>query len=65
VLERTTFGGFVNFFDCWFTGPVVIRRCRFEGGTNLLGNGGQSVAVQFDVPPAIEENLRNLGVDGG
>jgi hypothetical protein len=65
VLYATAFRGFVNFFDCWFRGPVVVRDCRFEGGTNLLGNRGQPYEVHFDVPPVIEDDEGNLGLDGG
>jgi hypothetical protein len=65
LLLNTTFKGFVNFFDCWFEGPVVVRGCRFEAGTNLLGNRGKPFAVQFDVPPVIEDNFGELSVDGG
>jgi hypothetical protein len=65
ALEGNTFRGFVNFFDCWFEGPVVVRRYRFEGGTNLLGNQGHPCRVTFDVPPVIEENFGDLALDGG
>jgi hypothetical protein len=65
LLADCTFRGFVNFFDCWFEGPVVVRRCHFQGGTNLLGNKGQPYEVRFDVPPVIEGNEGELGRDGG
>jgi hypothetical protein len=65
LIEDTTFEGFVNFLDCWFTGPVMVRRCRFEGGSNLLGNKGRPFAVQFDVPPVVEDDVGDLGLDGG
>src|SRR5262249_38849990 len=41
VLADTTFAAFVDFTDCWFEGPVVVQRCTFGGGTNLLGNREQ------------------------
>jgi hypothetical protein len=65
LIEDTTFAGFVNFLDCWFEGPVAVRRCRFEAGTNLLGNKGRPYEVQFDLPPVIEGNHGDLGLDGG
>lgn len=65
VLTDSIFKGFVNFFDCWFEGPVMIRRCRFEGGANLLGNKGQPCEVRFDLPPVIEDNVGALDLDGG
>jgi hypothetical protein len=63
VLVDNTFKGFVNFFDCWFEGPVEVRGCRFKGGTNLLGNQGKPFQVTFDVPPILEDNLGDLNVD--
>lgn len=64
-IEDSTFARFVNFLDCWFEGPVVVRHCRFEVGTNLLGNKGRPYEVRFDVSPVIEGNHGDLGLDGG
>lgn len=64
-LARCVFAEFVNFFDCWFEGPVVVRECRFEAGSNLLGNVGRPMQVQFDVTPVIESNVGSLDLDGG
>jgi hypothetical protein len=65
TLAGTAFEGFVNFFDCWFEGPVVVRGCRFGGGTNLLGNQGRPYGVRFDVPPDVEGNWGDLSLDVG
>lgn len=62
-LSRCVFRDFVNFFDCWFEGPVIVRGCSFERGTNLLGNVGGPAAVQFDVPPVLESNVGALDRD--
>ena len=64
-LTDSTFHKFVNFFDCWFMGPVEVQSCRFEEGTNLLGNRGESYRLQFDVAPAVESNSGNLELSGG
>lgn len=64
ALTDTVFGGFVDFYDCWFEGPVLIRRCAFEKGTNLLGNVGEPIEVSFDVPPVIEETTGDLALSG-
>jgi hypothetical protein len=64
VFDRSEFGGFVNFFDCWFEGPVLILASRFSKGTNLLGNIGQPFAVRFDVLPEIRETAGELARDG-
>jgi len=63
VLAESTFTAFVDFTDCWFEGPIVVRRCTFEGGTNLLGNRERPYRVTFDVAPVLEENRGQLDLD--
>jgi hypothetical protein len=58
------FRDFVNFFDCWFKGEVVIADNDFEGGTNLLGNKMAAFSAQFDIQPRIENNKGPLDLDG-
>lgn len=65
ILNDCTFADFVNFFDCWYPGPVDIRRCHFVAGTNLLGNVNQPFVTSFDLPPLIEDNTGTLSMDGG
>ena len=65
ILKSTRFDGFVNFFDCWYEGPFIVRDCNFNGGTNLLGNKGQSYEVQFDVPAVIEGTIGKLDQNEG
>lgn len=60
-----SFEKFVNFFDCWFEGPVEVSRCKFKCGTNLLGNQNHPCRVTFDVAPIIEQNEGVLTLDGG
>lgn len=50
----TQFNGFVDFEDCWFTGPVQLRNVSFNAGTNLLGNANSPVSAKFDVGPELE-----------
>jgi hypothetical protein len=64
-LVDSRFRGFVNFFDCQYDGPLVVRRCHFDGGTNLLGNVGQPFVVGFAVPPIVEDTTGDLLRDGG
>ena len=63
LFTECRFGDFVDFSDCWFQGPVLITRCAFDAGSNLLGNHGRPYAVKFDVPPTIDANSGNLGID--
>ncbi len=53
LFERVKFNKFVDFFDCWFRGPVVFRNVEFLEGTNLLNE--EHGWVSFDVPPVLEE----------
>ena len=64
ALKDTVFHEFVNFLDCTFDGPVEIRGCRFEKGTNLLGNRGQPYAAQFRAPLVLDGNERRMDIDG-
>jgi hypothetical protein len=63
VLSATTFKAFVDFADCQFEGPVLVRKCAFEAGTNLLGNRERPDRVQFAVPPVLTDNRGRLDLD--
>lgn len=65
VLNTCTFTHFVNFFDCWYLGPVLIRSCHFDAGSNLLGNVDQPFVTSFEIPPVIAGNTGTLSIDGG
>lgn len=56
----TQFNGFVDFEDCWFTGPVQLRNVSFDAGTNLLGNADSPVTARFDVAPELENVVGEL-----
>lgn len=64
ALRDTVFHEFVNFLDCFFDGPVEIRGCRFEKGTNLLGNRGQPYAAQFRALRVLDGNEGRMDIDG-
>lgn len=49
----TRFDSFVDFEDCWFTGPTRFENVIFTQGTNLLGNQNTPVAVSFDFVPEL------------
>jgi len=63
ALVDTTFHGFANFCDCLYTGPFVLKKCRFDKGTNLLGNQGRWSQVRFDETCVIEDNTGKLDID--
>ncbi len=52
LFGRVKFHKFVDFFDCWFKGPVILRNVEFLEGTNLLD--GEHGWVTFEVPPVLE-----------
>jgi hypothetical protein len=62
-LVECEFGGFADFEDDWFEGPVLIRRCGFRSGANLLGMIGRPCQVRFDIEPVIESNIGALDRD--
>jgi hypothetical protein len=61
---NSQFLDFVNFFDCWFKGEVIILDNEFAGGTNLLGNKNEPFRVHFDIEPRIENNKGRIDLDG-
>jgi hypothetical protein len=63
TITDTGFDGFVDFEDCWFTGPVVVRNSTFRVGTNLLGNMETPVNVSFDFLPAISDTVGDLNIN--
>ncbi len=60
-LEGNVFKEFVNFFDDWFEGPVVVKDNKFEKGTNLLST---TQMVTFDVAPEISGNSGEINIEG-
>lgn len=63
LFTNCTFHGFVDTEDAWFQGPVMISKCRFIKGTNLLSNKGQPNATHFDVIPVITDNEGTLDLN--
>jgi len=59
------FSNFVNFFDCYFIGPFIMKNNIFKKGTNLLGNKGEQYEVTFETEPKIENIKGNLELNGG
>jgi len=60
LIKENRFRGFVNFFDCWFTGEISIYNNTFENGTNILS---KEQLVSFDIPVLIENNVGDLGIE--
>jgi len=64
IIRNTTFHGYVDLEDARFEGPFEMTNCRFDKGTNLLGNQKKPTNVKFDVPPVINGNTGRLDLDG-
>ena len=65
LIQNSKFHKFVNFFDCWYEGPFILKNCELVEGTNLLGNKNTSTPVSFDICPIIENNKGDLYLNGG
>jgi hypothetical protein len=67
LFERVKFHQFVDFWDCWFKGPIFFRDVEFAEGTNLLAE--KEGYVEFEFPPVLEnvkgtlDEPRNLPED--
>ena len=61
---NNTFYGFVNFIDCVFNGPVVLKYNNFNKGSNLLGNKNKSYCTVFDFEPELYKNKGEIDLDG-
>lgn len=60
IFKENIFKGFVNFFDCWFTGEVSIHNNTFEIGTNVLS---KKQLISYDAPTTIDNNIGDMGVE--
>ncbi len=61
-MTNNNFGGFMNFFDCWYENEVEIMNNKFHKGTNLLGIV-HGILVSFDIEPVIKDNVGQLDFD--
>ena len=60
VIRNNQFKGFVNFFDCWFTGEVYIKGNVFDKGTNICSN---NQLVSSDIPMRLALNAGELTIE--
>ncbi|MFI4859648.1 MAG: hypothetical protein ACIAXF_03085 [Phycisphaerales bacterium JB063] len=63
TITNTRFMSFVDFEDCWFTGPLRLENVEFVQGTNLFGNQKTPMAVQFDFGPELVAVKGDLDID--
>ena len=54
------FMNFVNFFDCWFTGELILENNTFEKGSNICSKGQ---LVSFDLPVRSSDDIGDLSID--
>ena len=60
IIRNSQFNGFVNFFDCWFTGEIAICNNTFRRGTNILS---KNQLVSFDIPLYLDNNVGDISVE--
>jgi len=60
IIKNNEFQDFVNFFDCWYEGPVIITDNNFQKGTNLMS---KEQLLTFDVPPQVSNNQGSLNIE--
>jgi len=60
LIKNNTFFDFVNFFDCWYNGEIVIRDNKFLKGTNIES---QKQYISFDVVPQIFNNTGQTNIE--
>jgi len=59
----SNFESFVDFEDCWFTGPLHVENVVFAAGTNLLGNNNTPMEVEFKTTPVFTNVTGKLDTD--
>jgi hypothetical protein len=57
---NSTFLGFVNFFDCWYTGEVSISKNDFVKGTTIASH---KQLITFDFPLELLNNNGRLDIE--
>ncbi|MCD7935628.1 MAG: hypothetical protein LUG98_02075 [Tannerellaceae bacterium] len=60
IMRNNIFHGFFHFFDCVFSGEVLIENNIFMQGSDLLGNQQTSTKTLFQVLPVIRNNQGRL-----
>jgi hypothetical protein len=60
LIAQCRFLGFVNFFDCWYQGEVVIRANLFSKGTNIAS---KSQLITFASAPVMQGNTGRVTVE--
>jgi hypothetical protein len=60
LIKDNYFERFVNFFDCWFTGPISVINNEFIKGTNILS---KDQYLTVDIPVFSENNVGDLGIE--
>ena len=60
IIQNNIFSEFVNFFDCWYNGEVLVRNNKFNKGTNIES---KNQLITFDVPPVILDNIGQTNIE--
>ena len=60
IIRDNSFAGFVNFFDCWYQGEVVVCGNTFAQGTNIAS---KRQLITFDTQPVVENNQGSVNLE--
>ncbi len=64
-MEGSIFYCFVNFYDCFYEGPFILKDNELRKGTNILGNIGMPYETTFIHKPVFENNKGILNLNTG
>lgn len=59
IIENNLFKGFVDFLDCWFKGPFILKNNVFEVGSNIFVEDTQESST-FDDTIILQNNIGDL-----
>lgn len=60
IIKKNEFKDFVNFFDCWYEGPISVIGNKFYIGTNIAS---EKQLLTFDFTPKILDNQGQLNIE--
>jgi hypothetical protein len=60
VFDKCSFEGFVDFNDCYYSGPIVFQNCSFAKGTNLMKYLNYPYGLANATLIVLDDNVGNL-----
>ena len=60
TIRKNHFISFVNFFDCWYNGEIIVEDNIFEKGTNI---SSKDQLISFDIPAKVMNNIGDVSIE--